>query len=229
MTFQKLETHLGYVFKNNTLLEQALRHASVTSKNQQNYERLEFLGDRILGLAVADILYQAYPKDAEGLLAKRQSYLVSAETLASLGLSWGLQDFIQAENKDLAHNRPSILADAVEAILAVVYLESGFKAAHQIVHRFWEPLVQDMVTAPQDPKSALQEWAHRLKTNPPTYDLLSKTGPDHALEFTVRASLTVPQHESITTDGKGPSLRQAEKQAATALLTILENHFKSPL
>lgn len=221
MTYSTLEAILDYSFKSPELLAQALCHGSAASKTQKSYERLEFLGDRILGLAVAQLLYKAYPHDSEGQLAKRQSHLVAAETLAPLGQSWGLPSLILAENKDLAHNRPSILADIVEALLAVIYLESGFDAALRIVERFWAPLISEMTVAPQDPKSALQEWSHRHKATAPVYTLLHKTGPDHALEFTVQVTITLPNHPPVTTTGVGPSMRAAEKQGALALLSLL--------
>lgn len=212
-----LQEKLGYQFQDSDCLAQAFRHASVTSKNQQSYERLEFLGDRILGLGVAELLYKAYPHDTEGELARRHSPLVSAETLCDIARQLDLQDFIQAETKDFSKNRPSVMADGVESLLAVVYLESGLGAAQKIIARFWSPLVKAMVDAPKDPKSAVQEWAHRHKKTAPLYELLKRAGPDHNPVFFVRVSIERNLHATA----EGPSLKQAEKSAAQNLLKKL--------
>ena len=212
-----LQEKLGYVFQNAERLAQAFRHASVLSKDQQSYERLEFLGDRILGLGVAELLYKTYPKDTEGELARRHSPLVSAETLCDIARHLDLQDFIQAETKDFSKNRPSVMADGVESLLAVVYLESGLGPAQEIIKRFWGPLIKEMVTAPKDPKSAVQEWAHRHKKTAPLYELVKRSGPDHNPVFFVRISID----RDLYTTAEGPSLKQAEKQAAQNLLKKL--------
>ena len=212
-----LQEKLGYVFQDSERLSQAFRHASVTSKKQQSYERLEFLGDRILGLGVAELLYKAYPEDTEGELARRHSPLVSAETLCAVARHLDLQDFIQAETKDFSKNRPSVMADGVESLLAVVYLESGLGPAQKIIERFWSPLIKEMVEAPKDPKSAVQEWAHRHKKTAPLYELLNRSGPDHNPVFSVRVSLDRTLHETA----EGSSLKQAEKTAAQNLLKKL--------
>ena len=125
----RLQEQLGYVFQDKCLLDQAFRHSSITKQNQQSYERLEFLGDRILGLCVAELLYKAYPSDKEGALARRHSSLVCEEVLAKIARDLSLETFIQGETKGFSKDRPSVLADAMEALLAVVYLEKGLNAA----------------------------------------------------------------------------------------------------
>ena len=212
-----LQEKLGYVFQDSELVAQAFRHASITSKKQKSYERLEFLGDRILGLGVAELLYQAYPQDSEGELARRHSPLVSSETLVKVALDLGLQNLIQAEFNDFSKNRPSVLADAMDAILAVVYLESGLQKAQKIITRFWMPLVKEMVEAPKDAKSAIQEWAHRHKKKTPLYEMLKRSGPDHNPMFLVRVSID----KKWQATAEGSSLKQAEKQAAKNLLKEL--------
>ncbi len=212
-----LQDKLDYVFQNSDLLAQAFRHASITSPTQQSYERLEFLGDRLLGLGVAELLYKAYPKDSEGELAQRHSPLVSSETLVKIALEWELQNFIQAETENFSRNRPSVLADGVEALLAVVYLESGLQDVQKIIARFWDPLVQEMVNAPKDPKSAVQEWAHLHKKPAPFYELVKRSGPDHNPLFFVKISID----KNLQATAEGPSLKQAEKRAAQTLLKEL--------
>lgn len=210
----RLENHLGYIFQDKALLDQAFRHSSATKQNQQSYERLEFLGDRILGLCVAELLYQTYPFDKEGALARRHSALVCEETLAKLAQDLSLERFIQGETKNFSKNRPSVLADAMEALIAVIYLEKGLKGAQKVISKLWKPLISNMTTAPKDPKSALQEWAHKYNKNPPLYSLIERSGPDHDPLFTVQVSLDRTRHATA----QGSSLKQAEKNAAIALL-----------
>ncbi len=213
-----MQGQLGYIFQDQTLLAQAFRHSSVTKSPQKSYERLEFLGDRILGLCVADLLYTAYPTDKEGELARRHSALVCEEVLATIARDLSLEKLIQGETKDFSEKRPSVLADVIEALLAVVYLENGLKAAQEIITKFWTPLISQMTEAPKDPKSALQEWAHRHNKKTPLYDLKKRSGPDHDPLFTVQVSLG----QSLQATAQGASLKQAEKKAAVALLKDLQ-------
>lgn len=210
----RLQNHLGYTFQDKALLNQAFRHSSATKQNQQSYERLEFLGDRILGLCVAELLYQTYPFDKEGDLARRHSALVCEDTLAQIAQDLSLDLFIQGETKNFSKNRPSVLADAVEALIAVVYLEKGLAEAQKVITRFWSPLITAMTTAPKDPKSTLQEWAHKNNKKPPLYGLVKRLGPDHDPVFTVQVSLDKTRQATA----QGSSLKQAEKNAAIALL-----------
>lgn len=214
-----LQEKLEYTFQDKELLAQALRHASATSQSQQSYERLEFLGDRILGLCVAELLYKTYPQDKEGDLAQRQSALVSSEQLVPLAKDLGLENLIQGETKDFSKKRPSVLADVVEALIAVIYLESGLEVVQNIIVQLWKPFVDQMIVAPKDPKSTLQEWAHKHKKPSPIYGLNQRSGPDHNPVFTVQVSID----KSLKATAQGPSLKQAEKQAALALLQDI-NH-----
>jgi ribonuclease-3 len=207
-----LEQRLGYTFRNKELVQKALSHASATPDS--NYERLEFLGDRVLGLALAHLLFDLFSQAPEGPLAKRHAYLVSEPILAQIGTTLGLDPFIIA---DLETRRPSLIADVLEALLAVIYLESGFEAASKVIYTLWMPLAQELVDVPLDPKTALQEWVHLHKLPLPTYEVLGKQGPDHAPLFEVQVSLD-PQKRATA---KGNSIREAEKLAAEILLKDL--------
>ncbi len=214
VSLANLQDHLGYTFQDKALLDQAFRHSSATKQNQQSYERLEFLGDRILGLCVAELLYQTYPFDKEGELARRHSALVCEEALAQIAGDLSLEHFIQGETKNFSQNRPSVLADAAEALIAVIYLEKGLNAVQKVITKLWKPLISKMTTAPKDPKSALQEWAHKHNKSTPVYGLLKRSGPDHDPLFTVQVFL----EKTLQATAQGTSLKQAEKNAALALL-----------
>ena len=163
---------------------------------------------------MAELLYQAYPFDKEGELARRHSALVCEEALAQIAHDLSLEHFIQGETKNFSQNRPSVLADATEALIAVIYLEKGLNAVQKVITKLWKPLISKMTTAPKDPKSALQEWAHKHNKNAPVYGLLKRSGPDHDPLFTVQVSLD----KTLQATARGTSLKQAEKNAALALL-----------
>ncbi len=219
--FGKLEAILDYKFKDLPSLRQALLHASASqakSAAHNSYERLEFLGDRVLGLCVADMLYKAYPHDKEGHLARRHGLLVSMETLVKVAESWSLGDYILAESKNFAHKRPSILADGVESILGAIYLESGLAPAKEIIQKYWKDLVLDLAVAPKDPKSALQEWGHSKALEIPNYTVLEQKGPDHDPIFHMKVSLGYYKGKELTATASGSSRKKAEKEAAIVLL-----------
>ena len=212
-----LQGRLGYRFKDSALLERALTHASTDTK--QSYERLEFLGDRVLGLVIADLLYRRFGEEPEGALAKRHTGLVRLETLARVGRELGLGAALRLEGGDLAEHRgnPSLIADSCEAVLAAIFLDGGYKAAEDVVVRFWTPLLEEDLTPPQDPKTALQEWAQAKGLALPSYKEVSRSGPDHALHFVIEVSLE--GHGPAR--GEGNSKRAAEKAAADQLLSEL--------
>lgn len=216
MSLIPLEKKLGYKFKDAALLAQALRHSSVATSILPSYEKLEFLGDRVLSLVIAEMLYYRFPHELEGDLAKRLSYLVSEPLLATLGREVGLETLIQAETKGFPRTRPSVLADGVEALLAVIYTESGLETVKEIIQRLWEHHMNAASAPPRDPKSTLQEWAQTQEGKLPTYQVLSKTGPDHKPLFSVQVCVG----ESIA-QAQGSSLRDAEKKAAALLLKQL--------
>lgn len=202
---------LDYTFQDESFLKQALTLAS--GSRRAKYERLEFLGDRVLGLVIATLLLQKYPDEREGDIARRFTFLVKADTLAHLGEKLNLKLDLITDNHDLK-KRPSILADVVEAIFGAIYLDGGFDHAFRVIKNLYKEALNKKTTPPIDPKTQLQEWAHKMTKSTPVYKLLSKSGPEHALSFEVCVS--VGDHEEVM--GKGSSKRAAEKQAADTFL-----------
>tara|TARA_R110000868_G_scaffold178650_1_gene418426 strand:+ start:954 stop:1655 length:702 start_codon:yes stop_codon:yes gene_type:complete len=221
-----LEDVLGHTFTDPDLLGLALTHrgsleAAVKGRQagrQSTNERLEFLGDRVLGLVVAEGLLRVYPNENEGALATRLAALVSASTLARVAEDVGLAPHIKmAPGQQADASESAILADACEAVIGALYLDGGLEAASRFITHRWEPLMRAEIVPPKDPKTALQEWAQGRRLELPAYEVVSESGPAHAPEFTV--SVTVEGFpEQI---GKGRTKRHAEQAAATALLDIL--------
>lgn len=211
----ELETALGHSFENKTLLAEALTHSS-TSRAGESYERLEFLGDRVLGLAVADMLIRRYPTADEGELAKRHTQMVRAASCASAARALSLADHLRLSRSETAGRAPvkaGILADAMEAVLGAVYLDAGFEAAKGVVDRLW-PADMTEAMALTDPKSALQEWALARPAPIPCYQEVRRSGPDHDPVFVIRVEV-----EGVDpADAQGSSKREAEQRAARALL-----------
>lgn len=217
--YKDLEKKLGYRFKNEALLERALTHASLrgAKKVREDNERLEFVGDRVLGLAIVEMLEAAYPAATEGELARHLNRLVRGETCANVGRALGLGDYLMLSESEAGSGgrlKGTILADAVEAVLGAIFLESGFNKARDVVRRLWENEEVSFGHAAADPKSALQEWAQGQGLQLPNYVEVERTGPDHAPRFTaeVRIKGKAPAR------GEGASKRAAEQAAATALL-----------
>jgi ribonuclease III len=217
---------LGHGFSRPELLMEALTHPSALVPERRGrrarptirgYDRLEFLGDRVLGLVVADLLWRRFESEPEGLLTRRHTYLVRRETLARVAEGIGLGRYLifsRAEAAAGAGANPGILADACEAVIAAIYLDGGFGAAVRFVRRFWEPLIAEMEGPPRDPKTALQEWAQARGKGLPLYELVATSGPDHAPRFTVAASVEGGGSAIATASSK----RTAEAGAAAALL-----------
>ncbi len=213
-----LQDSLQYEFNNNKLIGQALRHSSIAQKKYNSYERLEFLGDRVLGLVMADLIFGKYCYDSEGYLAKRHSYLVSEESLVKVANSINLENFIAVQSFKPGKNK-SILADVMEAILAVIYLESGFTSAKQVIARLWNNLLNEMgCSLPVDVKSSLQELAQKNYGCLPQYKIIAKSGPEHDPIFKVQ--VTIQELDSMYATGK--SIKEAEKNAAELLLSKLD-------
>ena len=217
--YKDLEKKLGYRFKNEALLERALTHASLrgAKKVREDNERLEFVGDRVLGLAIVEMLEAAYPAATEGELARHLNRLVRGETCANVGRALGLGDYLMLSESEAGSGgrlKGTILADAVEAVLGAIFLEAGFNKARDVVRRLWENEEVSFGHAAADPKSALQEWAQGQGLQLPNYVEVERTGPDHAPRFTaeVRIKGKAPAR------GEGASKRAAEQAAATALL-----------
>ncbi|RCL03100.1 MAG: ribonuclease III [Candidatus Tokpelaia sp. JSC189] len=216
---KQLEKAIGYHFKNKAQLEGALTHASFQGANQGNgnYERLEFLGDRVLGLLIAEILSQFFPNATVGELSIRLNGLVNAEVCAQVSEEIGLPDKILmgAEMKSLEGRRLiNIYADVVEALIAVIYLDGGLEAVRPFIHRYWDRRAQGSEGQRRDAKTQLQEWAHQESGTQPFYRILKRKGPDHdpVFEVEVRVSGFAPAK------GKGQSKRQAERAAAEKML-----------
>ena len=217
--FGILEKRIGYKFKSYSDLERALTHSSVQKKNEDNfhYQRLEFLGDRVLGLCVAQILHFKFPNAAEGELALRLNALVRGKTLAEIADELTLHEFIRTGGdlkKVTGKRMQSIRADVMEALIAAIYLDGGLKASQEFIDRFWISRIEDSSTAKRDSKTALQEWAHSASLGTPKYKETDRTGPDHDPEFTVSVKLP----EKIACLGIGRSKRIAEQEAATKML-----------
>ncbi len=217
--FAELEIALGYRFKDKKLLERALTHASVRSNvaTRLDNERLEFLGDRVLGLAVAEMLHRELPDHSEGELARYFNRLVRGATCAAVGREAGIGKFLilsDSEAESGGREKDTILANAVEALLGAVFIEGGFKAGREAVQRLWGDRFILKSSVIVDPKSALQEWAQGQGLPLPRYVEVSRDGPDHAPVFVAEARLK--GHDPST--GEGTSKRQAEQAAAAELL-----------
>jgi len=207
---------IGYAFSDPVLRETALTHSS-TQNDVTDNERLEFLGDRVLGLAVADLLFATYPHEPEGSLAKRHTGLVQQEALVRVAREIDLAEHLRlspGEMKSGGHNKEKILADAMEALIGAVYLDGGFPAATAFIARFWGPLLQSQILPPEDAKSLLQEWAQGRGLPLPEYKLLGKSGSDHAPSFEIEVSVEGAGRASATASSK----RAAEKEAAAKIL-----------
>lgn len=217
---EALQAKLGYHFQDAKLLEEALTHSSLSqgSRKIANNERLEFLGDRLLNLLVAEHLMQLHPDAREGDLSKRLHVLVSRETCARVGGAIGIGPALRlpgGETRRGAREQDTLLADAMEALMAAVYLDDSLDRLREIFLVLWAEsfaAVQD--TGFANPKSALQEWAAARRLPAPVYEVLAREGPDHAPLFTI--SVTVQGLEPERAQGR--SRQEAEKAAATALL-----------
>jgi len=212
-----LEDLLGHIFRDKSLLTAALTHSSLRKQRRVSYERLEFLGDRVLGLNVADLLLRRFPKEAEGDLAKRQAALIKRDTLADVARSLDLGPHLllsKGEEQAGSRDNPNLLSDTLEALLAALYLDGGLAAAASFVTKHWEPLIEAAKAPPIDAKTALQERTQALRLGLPTYNILSRTGPDHSPQFVVQVEVASRQPQ----EGRGGSKREAEQAAAAALL-----------
>lgn len=198
------------LFKDQRLLDQALQLAH--GNRAATYERLEFLGDRVLGLVVAEMLYTNYPNEKEGLLAKRFVALTREETLADVAHLWHLNKLVKTTDNELRESN-SVLADVCEAILGALYLDQGLEAVKSLMIPVWTPLMEANIQAPQDPKSACQEWAQEKFKCLPTYTLIEQMGTEQHPIFKVQV-----QVQNYIAFGVGNSKKEAEKKAAQSLL-----------
>ena len=212
----------GYLFRDPALLAQALTHRSAGAPHN---ERLEFLGDALVGLVAAEALYLRWPKADEGAMTRARAELVRESSLARLARDHGLGERITlgpGEMKSGGHRRDSILSDALEAVVGAIYLDAGFEACRAAVLPWFEPLIDALPAGGigKDPKTRLQEWLQARQRPLPAYELLSESGEEHARTFHVRCQLADPALEAA---GSGSSRRAAEQEAAAALLTQRES------
>ena len=217
---KELETRVGYHFKDRALLRRALTHASVrqASAKRRDNERLEFLGDRVLGLAVAEMLNETYPAANEGELARLYNRLVRGGTCAEIARELNLGASLvlsESEEGSGGRDKETILADACEALLGAIFLEAGFEKVRDVVRTHWSGRLTKSPAEVADAKSALQEWAQGQGLDLPRYVEVERLGPDHAPRFT--AEVTIKGRKAAR--GEGASKRAAEQAAATALLS----------
>lgn len=215
----QIEARLDHVFRDAALLERALTHASASAARSN--ERLEFLGDRVLGLAIAERLYDMYPDDSEGKLALKLNALVRKEACAEAAEAAGLPDYLilaTSEANSGGRNKAVILAGACEAVIAALYLDGGMAAARGFIERYWRDALAALNEDMRDAKTRLQEWAQAQETrHTPAYALVRREGPDHAPRFIT--AVRIGGEEGAT--GEGGSKRESEQAAAQAMLARL--------
>jgi ribonuclease-3 len=215
------EERIGYRFKNAALLEQALTHISALAgpRNRSgSYQRLEFLGDHVLGLVISDMLYDAFPKADEGELSRRLADLVRKEACADVARTIELGAAIRlgaSESNAGGRSRTAILADVCEALVGAVFIDGGYKAASEVISRLWDQRMRAPARPLRDAKTILQEWAQARGLPTPVYREVERRGPDHDPEF--RVTVALPDRDPA--EGMGRSKRAAEQAAAAAMLT----------
>jgi len=216
---EQLSRKLGYVFNNPHLLKVALTHRS---NNEENNERMEFFGDSIVNMIIAEALYNQFPRAHEGDLSRWRATLINRETLGELGRQFELGHYLHlglGELKSGGAERPSILSCAMEAIIAAIYLDGGFNATRECILRWYKPLLTTLSAAPthKDPKTQLQEYLQSRHFPLPIYDVISVEGEAHNQVFVVNC---IVQETKMT--GKGTSRRRAEQEAAANMLEVIK-------
>jgi ribonuclease-3 len=217
-----LEERIGHRFTDKTLLERALTHISALSGGPQNraasYQRLEFLGDHVLGLVVSDMLFRAFPKANEGEMSRRLADLVRKDTCAEVARAMDLGPALKLGNSEShagGRLRATILADACEALIGAVFVDGGYQPASALIERFWKDRMLKPPRSLRDPKTMLQEWAQARGLPTPTYSEVARSGPHHDPVFKV--AVLLPDRQPA--EGKGSSKRAAEQAAAAAMLS----------
>lgn len=206
-----LQARLDYRFEDLRLLSEALTHASTSGAAAPINERLEFLGDRVLGLLAAEALLERFPRATEGELAPRLNALVRKEACAAVARELGLALYVRATGSAVGQG---VLADACEALIAAIYCDGGLDAAKRFFQREWAGQFAALAELPRDAKSALQEWSQERALGLPVYQLVAREGPDHGPQFTVSVNVA----SGTAAQASGPSKRAAEQAAAAALL-----------
>ena len=211
------EERLGYKFNNPSPLLEAVTHPSTSSPSRRDNQRLEFLGDRVLGLVISDALLKNDDKASEGILAPRFNALVSKECCAEVAEEIDLGPVLKLGRSEMlsgGRRKKTLLGDAMEAVIAAVFLDGGFEAAQKVVLRHWGRRISKVKTLTRDPKTELQEWAQSCGFPPPKYSLISRKGPDHQPVFVIEARLD----NGLFIEASAGNKRDAEKVAATTLL-----------
>jgi ribonuclease III len=219
---QVFTARLGHAFARPELLARALTHASIATPTRPDNQRLEFLGDRVLGLVMAEALLAADRSASEGQLAPRYNALVRKETCAEVARDIDLGAVLKLGRSEMmsgGRRKEALLGDAMEAVIAAVYLDGGFEAAKAMILRLWGSRVEAVESDARDAKTSLQEWAQGRGLPPPTYTEVGREGPDHQPLFTVEVKMATGEAERAQAGAK----RQAEQAAAKALLARMEN------
>ncbi|RCW79920.1 ribonuclease III [Paracoccus lutimaris] len=213
---------LGYEFSRPELLQRALTHGSISTATRPDNQRLEFLGDRVLGLTIAEALFKTDRAATEGQLAPRYNALVKGETCAAIAREIGLGDVLKLGRSEMlsgGRRKEALLADAMEAVLAAIYLDAGLEAARGVILRLWADRLKNVDDDARDAKTALQEWAQAQGMQPPRYVQIARNGPDHAPEFEIAVRLDDGREAMARGTGTKRSIEQA---AAQALLDQIE-------
>ncbi len=226
LSLANFEKNLGYSFKDQTLLKRALTHSSVANKRSLSNERLEFLGDRVLGLVIADMLLTEFPNENEGALGYRFAALARRETLGCVANNLGFIKYIHHDNdlNEISERQKSgLLANTCEAVIGAIYLDGGITPVNDFIRSHWLGLLKQDILPPKDAKTRLQEFTQARSWTLPKYNIISQSGPDHAPEFTVEVYV----EQAPTAQGKGKSKREAEILAATSLIALLHGKPKN--
>ena len=214
---RSFEQRLGYEFSNLSLLVEALTHSSIASDFRKDNQRLEFLGDRVLGLVMAEALLEIDQTAPEGTLAPRFNALVRKETCAEVARQIELGGVLKIGRSEMlsgGRRKDALLGDGMEAVIAAIYKDGGFEIAKTIIIKLWGDRIKNVKVDARDAKTMLQEWAQARGQNPPNYEVISRSGPDHAPDFLAKVILASGE----TSEAMAGSKRQAEQMAAKALL-----------
>jgi ribonuclease III len=221
--YSELYEILGYSFKDESLIREALTHPSL--EGTPSYQRLEFIGDRVLGLAIAAWMFELHPNADEGGLASRHTNLVRREACAKIAADLNLGDFIhmaKSSEDTGGRKRETIIADVCESVIGAIYLEAGYLEAEKFIRKFWHEMAHNVKVAKRDAKTRLQELVQSRGKSTPVYTTIDKKGPDHQPTFTIVVSVQGEGEETA----KGFSKRDAEQLAAEKILKRLKSEWK---
>lgn len=217
------QTRIGHEFADPSLLVRALTHGSLSSPTRPDNQRLEFLGDRVLGLTIAEALLRQDRAASEGQLAPRLNALVRGETCAAIARQIGLGEVLKLGRSEMmtgGRRKDALLGDAIEAVIAAVYLDAGFETARAMILRLWGGLIDEAEAASFNPKTSLQEWAQAQGMAPPLYSVAERSGPDHAPSFRIVVSLADGRRAEATGSGTKRSIEQAAAQAMLKIIGV---------